>query len=251
MKTAGIIPARYASTRLPGKPLLDICQKPMLWWVYQQAVQVKGLDEIVVATEDERILDRCRNYGIPALRTSGEHPNAASRLEEVSRTIRADFYVQINGDEPLIQPETISAAIPDKIPTAEEFGTNIITPMEDPAKVLDLSNIKVVFDENFRALYMSRHPIPCPFSSVTYSYYKHVGIIGYNQKMLDFYRTSGPGRLEQIEGIDTLRFLDYGKWLQCIPVDHAETLSVDTPKDLEWVRNYMETNRGRIGQGKH
>ena len=106
--------------------------------------------------------------------------------------------------------------------------------MSDPA------NIKVVFDEKFRALYMSRTPIPYPFKSIEFEYYKHVGILGYNKKMLDFYRDSVPGRFERIEGIDTLRFIDYGKRLQFIEVEHCRTLSVDTPKDLERVRKIME-----------
>ena len=102
--------------------------------------------------------------------------------------------------------------------------------------MLDPSNIKVVFDEKLRALYMSRTPVPCPFLSIDFPYYKHVGIIGYNKPMLDFYRTSVPGRFERIEGIDTLRFLDYGKYLRFIQVEKTESLSVDTAKDLERVR---------------
>lgn len=237
MKVAGIIPARYGSTRLPGKPLMEICGKPMIWWVYHRCAEIAGLDQIWVATDDERILEICRKEGIPAVMTSPHHATAANRLWEAACQIPADFYVQLNGDEPLISSQAVAAAIPQtEIPLDREYGTNIITPMYDPAQVLDDSNIKVVFDENFRALYMSRRPIPHPFGSLDVIYYKHVGIIGYNRKMLDFYAASQPGRLERIEGIDTLRFLDYGKELQLIPVEHLESLSVDTRKDLEVVR---------------
>lgn len=235
MRTAGIIPARYASTRLPGKPLLEIEGRPMIWWVYQRAVQADRLDELCVAADDERIMDACRRFGIPAVMTADTHRCAAERLAEASDQIRADFYIQINGDEPLIFPDNINAAVPDHVPE-EAYGTNIITEMKDPAEVLDPSNIKVVFDEEFRALYMSRSPIPCPFLSIDFPYYKHVGIIGYNKLMLDFYTNSAPGRFEKIEGIDTLRFLDYGKYLQFIRVEKTESLSVDTAKDLERVR---------------
>ena len=168
--------------------------------------------------------------------TADTHRCAAERLAEASDQIRADFYVQINGDEPLIFPDNIDAAVPDSVPEEGEYGTNIITEMKDPAEVLDPSNIKVVFDETFRALYMSRSPVPCPFLSIDFPYYKHVGIIGYNKPMLDFYRDSQPGRFEKIEGIDTLRFLDYGKYLRFIRVEKTESLSVDTAKDLERVR---------------
>ncbi len=240
MKTAGIIPARYASTRLPGKPLKDICGKPMLVWVYQQAKKAKKLDEVYVATDDERIERMCRDYEIPVVMTSPSHPTGANRLQEVSETVSADFYIQLNGDEPLLDPDLADAAVPEEADQEQPFGTNIITKMRSPSEVMDPANIKVVFDETFRALYMSRTPIPYPFKSIEFEYYKHVGILGYNKKMLDFYRDSVPGRFERIEGIDTLRFLDYGKKLQFIEVENCRTLSVDTQKDLERVRKIME-----------
>lgn len=239
MKTAGIIPARYGSTRLPGKPLLLIRGKPMVWWVYERASKASRLDTLWVAADDPRVEEVCRRMGIPVLMTGTGHRTAAERLQEAAGQVRADFYIQINGDEPMINPEHIDAAVPDAVPAAE-YGTNIITKITDPAQLLHASNIKVVFDSRMRAVYMSRTPVPYPFSSLSVSYYKHVGIIGYTKKMLDFYKASVPGYLEQTEGIDTLRFLDYGKWLQLIPVEQAGSLSVDTREDLEWVRNQME-----------
>lgn len=240
MKVAGIIPARYASTRLPGKPLKEICGKPMLVWVYEQAKKAKKLNEIYVATDDERIERMCREHHIPVVMTSSSHPTGANRLQEVSETVAADFYIQLNGDEPLLDPDLADAAVPEEVPSDVAFGTNIITKMYSPSEVMDPANIKVVFDEKFQALYMSRTPIPYPFKSIEFEYYKHVGILGYNKKMLDFYRDSVPGRFERIEGIDTLRFIDYGKKLQFIEVEHCRTLSVDTPKDLERVKKIME-----------
>lgn len=240
MKTAGVIPARYGSSRLPGKPLLDIHGKPMVWWVFQKAKQARRLDEVWVAADDERIRKACSLLGIPVVMTSSRHRTAAERLQEASEKIKADFYVQINGDEPLIEPAHIDAAVPDRITGEEEFGTNIITEVKSGAQLLHSSNIKVVFDSRFRALYMSRLPVPYPFSSIEFSYYKHVGIIGYNKKMLDFYKNSTPGRLEQIEGIDTMRFLDYGKYLQFIPVEKGDSLSVDTREDLQWIRKVIK-----------
>lgn len=241
MTVVGIIPARYGSQRFPGKPLADICGKPMVWWVYNRVSALNKLKKIYVATDDKRIESACRENGIPVIMTSDTHRTAAERLHEVSGIIAADFYIQINGDEPLIDVDAVAAAIPDEnnIILDEEFGTNIITAISDPALAIDNSNIKVVFDNNMNALYMSRTPIPYPFKSINFKYYKHVGIIGYNKKMLDFYAASVPGRFETIEGIDTLRFIDYGKKLKLYMVENYSCLSVDTEKDLERVRILM------------
>lgn len=240
MKVVGIIPARYASTRLPGKPLKNILGHPMIWWVYQRVCTVDKLDQIYVATDDERIQAVCEEYRIPIIMTADTHQTGAHRLQEVSETVTADFYVQLNGDEPLINTKAIMDVIPDEVPLDREFGTNIITDISDPAQVLDASNIKMVFDNDMNALYMSRTPIPYPFRAIDFHYYKHVGIIGYNRRMLDFYKNSEPGRLEKIEGIDTLRFLDYGKQLKLFYVPNCHSLSVDTEKDLQMVIKMME-----------
>lgn len=240
MKVIGVIPARFASSRMPGKPLADICGHPMIWWVYKRVCTVKELDEVYVATDDERIKAVCEENNIPVVMTANTHRTAAHRLQEVSETIKADFYVQLNGDEPLINTEAIAAVIPEYVPQDIEFGTNIITEISDPAQLMDASNIKIVFDDNMNALYMSRTPIPYPFKAIDFKYYKHVGIIGYNKKMLDFYKITQPGRFETIEGIDTLRFLDYGKQLKLSLVQSCHSLSVDTEKDLEMVIKMME-----------
>ncbi len=240
MKVVGIIPARYGSTRLPGKPLKDILGHPMIWWVYKRVCTVHKIDEVYVAADDDRIKTVCEENNIPVVMTANTHRAAAYRLQEVSEVIKADFYVQLNGDEPLINTEAIAASIPDYVPQDVEFGTNIITEMNDPAQVMDSSNIKMVFDNDMNALYMSRAPIPYPFKAIDFKFYKHVGIIGYNKKMLDFYKKTVPGRFELIEGIDTLRFLDYGKQLKLSLVSSCHSLSVDTDKDLEMVLKMMK-----------
>lgn len=242
MKVVGIIPARYASTRLPGKPLKDILGHPMIWWVYQRVLNAKRLDEVYVATDDDRIAKVCEKNQIPVVMTANTHRTAAHRLQEVSETINADFYVQLNGDEPLINTDAIDAVVPEDIPQDIAFGTNIITEMTEPAQVMDPSNIKMVFDEDMNALYMSRTPIPFPFKAIDFKYYKHVGIIGYNKKMLDLYRDTNPGRFELIEGIDTLRFLDYGKQLKLTLVPNCHSLSVDTEQDLQMVIQMIKNN---------
>ncbi|MDR0430148.1 MAG: NTP transferase domain-containing protein [Tannerellaceae bacterium] len=162
-KIIGVIPARYASSRFPGKPLADIHGKPMIWWVYQQAKKAKRLSGVCVATDNEKIVDICTQYDINAIMTRNDHLTAANRLQEISEYIEADFYLQLNGDEPLINPEVIDMVIPNGIIRETEFGTNIITKIQHPQEVMDASNIKVVFDTAFNALYMSRTPIPYPF----------------------------------------------------------------------------------------
>lgn len=239
LKIIGVIPARYQSSRFPGKPLADICGKPMIWWVYQQVIKVPELDEVYVATDDERISSVCEEYGMKVVMTLSTHRTAADRLQEVSETISANFYVQLNGDEPLINVDAIRAVIPQEVPTDVEFGTNIITEITDSTQLMDPSNIKMVFDDQMNALYMSRFPIPYPFKSIDFKYYKHVGIIGYNKRMLDFYKNSKPGKFEIIEGIDTLRFLDYGKQLKLFYFPQLHSLSVDTPQDLDMVKQML------------
>jgi 3-deoxy-manno-octulosonate cytidylyltransferase (CMP-KDO synthetase) len=240
MKTVGVIPARYNSSRFPGKPLADICGKPMIWWVYHQAKKAKKLDDLYVATDDKRIEDICKKYEIPSIMTANNHPTAANRLGEVASKVDGDFFVAINGDEPLINPDNIDLAILGPDDLKDGMGTNIICTIKDPAELMDPSNIKVVFNEYMEALYMSRAPIPFPSKTIDYQFYKHVGIIGYRREMLTFYQNSVPGRFEKIEGIDTLRFIDYGKKLIFIPAEDGYSLSVDTPMDLERVRLVIE-----------
>lgn len=239
MKVIGIIASRYGSSRLPGKALKDICGRPMVWWVYQQVRRSEVLDEVYVATDDSRVEKVCNFYNIPVVMTKSTHREAANRLQEVSEKIQSDFYIQINGDEPLIDPRYIEAAIPKAVPQDIEYGTNLMTKMHDPVEVMDPSNIKVVFDKDHYATYFSRAPIPFPYRSIEYSYYKHVGIIGYNKKMLDFYAENEPGKFEIIEGVATLRFIDYGKKLLCVEVEDTESLSVDTQMDLDHVREVI------------
>lgn len=247
MRVVGIIPARYASTRFPGKPLLDICGKPMVVRVYEQAKKVPEFAEVVIATDDARIAEVCERFDIPVVMTSPDCATPWHRAHEVSERVPADFYVTVNGDEPLINPEVISAAIPpNSVPQEKEFGTNIITEMHEPSEVLDPSNIKVVFDDNLHCRYMSRSIAPLPYKSKNFQYYKHVGVVGLNKKMLDFYVNSVPGIFEQIEGIDSLRFADYDKTLQFVYFPNAGTLSVDTENDLEIVRKTFKIPKKNI-----
>lgn len=240
MKIIGIIPARYGSTRLPGKPLKDICGKPMIWWSYRQVEKVKQLDEVYVATDDVRIETACKELGLNVIMTADTHPTVISRICEVAGKIEADYYVVINGDEPLIKPEHIAAVIPSRIlEPGEEMAINTITQIKNPAEVNDSANIKVVFDQCNRALYMSRTAIPYPNKRIDFQYWKHVGITGFSKMMLTAYAEMKMGEFESIEGIDHMRFIDAGKIMYFVKIEHAETLSVDTHKDLEKVREVL------------
>lgn len=239
MKVIGVIPARYASTRFPGKPLADICGKPMIWWVYQQVMQVKGFADIYVATDDERIAECCQKYGMKYLMTRTDTPNHIHRIWEVTEMIEADYYISINGDEPLISPENIQAAFPDKVVSDRPFFQSVYRELKDPAELMDTANVKIVLNQDGVCMYQSRHPIPCPKGSLLFAYKKAIGIECFNKKALDFFAHAEMGTLEKIEDIDHLRFLENG-----IPIYYkkieSESLSVDTKNDLEKVRLIIE-----------
>lgn len=234
MKIIAVIPARYKSTRFPGKPLADICGKPMVWWVYQQVKKVKEISDVYVATDDERIAQVCIENDIKHIMTSDNHATSTERLYEVAQKINADLYICINGDEPLIEPDVIRAIIPAERPDDFYVG-NLMTIIHDPVEAIDFTNIKVVTGENGNALFMSRNPIPYPKSSMKYNYYKHVGVLIYTLSALKFFVETPKGKNEIIEDINELRFIEHDMPLHMIEVD-AKTLSVDTPKDLEKVR---------------
>ncbi len=239
MKIVGIIPARYMSTRFQGKPLADINGKPMIWWVYKQVEKVNKLDEIYVATDDERIKNACNKFEMNVIMTSPNHKTPTDRIQEVSEKINADLYLSINGDEPLIDPKVIEKVIPNiQVPEDEIFVQNIITIIKDPVEVVDSTNLKVVTNENGEGIYISRNPVPYPKGSMDCKYKKHVGVYAFNKKALDFYVNTKRGNVEKIEDIDLLRYIENGKKVQFIEAE-CNTLSVDNLKDLERVKEII------------
>lgn len=238
MKIIGIIPARYKSTRFEGKPLADILGKPMVWWTYQQAKKVKGLADVFVATDSEIIEKVCKELDINVLMTSDKNQTPTDRIYEVSTLIDADFYISINGDEPLVEPETIEAIIP-KSKKKDKYVANIITTIKDPVEVIDFTNLKVVTNNEGKGVYISRSPIPYPKGSMDCAYKKHVGIYAFNKEALKFYHKTKRGILETIEDIDLLRFIENSIDIKFIDIE-CKTLSVDTPKDLKRVIDIMK-----------
>ncbi len=235
MIIVAVIPARYSSSRLPGKPLADICGKPMLWWVYNRVKKISVFDKVVCAIDDDRIKSMCESYGLDYVLTKDNHPNHIARVQEVSTKIKADYYVCINGDEPLIAEQCITPVIPDSYYEEPYFG-GAMRELTDPAETIDFAKIKIVYsDKTGRCLYMSRNPVPYPRGSLLFKYKKYVGVECFNKASLDFFVNHEMGSLEKIEDIDHLRFLENGIDLHFTYVD-SESISVDTPKDLEKVR---------------
>lgn len=245
MKTLAVIPARYGSSRLSGKPLMDICTRPMIWWVYRQVAQATGVDEVLVATDHEEIQRVCGQWGLPCRMTGANHQTSTERLWEVAQAVPADVYICVNGDEPLIDPGLVERVIP---PSTEDFfACNLMTKILSPAQAVDETNIKVVTDADGFALFMSRSPIPHPKASLAFDYYKHLGVLAYSPQALRFFASTPRGELEKVEDINELRFIEHGRKLKMIPVE-AHTLSVDTQKDLEHVRRVIreKLERGEI-----
>lgn len=237
-KVIAIIPSRYQSSRFPGKPLADICGKPMLWWVYNQVKKVKNLDDIIVATDDQRIADMCEQYEIKCEMTSSSHDTPTSRMHEVSTRVESDLYVFIGGDEPLINPLAIEGVIDEAKKSGSEV-THAMTKIETAPEVIDFTNIKVVVSTTGHLLYTTRSPLPFPKGGLDFDYMKFVGIGAFTKKALDFYNATPKSRLERIEECDLIRFID-----KAIPVKMVEVacrnISVDTPKDLHAVISIME-----------
>ena len=211
----------------------------MIWWVYSQVKKVKGLDEVYVATDDVRIMSACEKMGIKCVMTRDEHRTSTERVFEVAQEISAELYVVVNGDEPLIDPTVIEQIIPEEMPCDEFYVSNLMTEIKSASEVVDFTNIKVVTDEDNNALFFSRSPIPYPKASIDYKYYKHVGVLIYSYAALKFFSETPKGYNELIEDVNELRFVEHGKKIKMINV-LAESLSVDTPKDLEFIKKMLE-----------
>lgn len=238
MKIIGVIPARYQSSRFPGKPLADICGKPMLWWVYQQVSKIECFSEVVCAIDDPRIEQMCIKHNMKYVLTRSDHPEHISRVHEVATKVEADYYMCINGDEPLISRDCIMPVVPKEIVETPYFG-GAMRILTDPAETIDFAKIKVVVSDNGRCLYMSRTPVPYPRGTLLFNYKKYVGVECFNRAALDFFVNTPMGSLERIEDIDHLRFLENDIDLYFNYVE-SDSISVDTPKDLEKVRKMIE-----------
>lgn len=238
MKVLAVIPSRYASVRLPGKPLADICGKPMVQWVYAAALQVSLFDEVVVATEDDRIADTVRSFGGKVCMTSSSCPSGSDRVIEVARQYEADIYVNVQGDQPLVHSEDLArltAAIAED-PSIQV--ASLCTPI--PAEQAANPNFaKVVLRHSRDALYFSRSPIPCQGSGgFAPRYLAHIGMYAWRRETLLRYGTLPVSDLEQAEDLEQLRLLQAGISIRMVEVSEMQP-EVNTAEDLERVRRIV------------
>jgi 3-deoxy-manno-octulosonate cytidylyltransferase (CMP-KDO synthetase) len=237
-----VIPARYGSSRLPGKPLKDIAGKPMIEWVYRQAVH-SGAERVIVATDDERILAACRGFGAPVEMTSAEHASGTDRIAELAARFAwpdEQIVVNVQGDEPLISPLCIAQ-------TARLLGwhpqaaiATLVAPLTSEREFHDPNYVKVVTDADGFALYFSRAPIPWPRDGGMPAVRRHIGLYAYRAGSLRAISAAAPCALEETEKLEQLRALWLG--MRIVVEDAVEPPSphVDTEEDLAKVRRYLE-----------
>lgn len=241
-RTVGVIPARFASVRLPGKPLLTIGDKPLLQHVYERAAQAASLDEVIVATDDRRIFDAARAFGAIARMTRSDHDSGSDRVGEVAAELDAEFVVNIQGDEPFLEPAAIDLAV-ERLQGCEHVEVaTLVCPSKNAESLASRHTAKVVLDENDFALYFSRAPIPCQRDSddlqewlSTGLYYEHIGLYVFRKAFLLQYVTWPPTPLEQAEKLEQLRILARGYRIICARTAY-QPVCVDTPEDLAIAR---------------
>ena len=232
MNTLCVIPARFASTRLPGKPLADIAGKPMIVRVYQQASKARRLTGVIAAVDDERVYEAVVSNGGRAMMTAKDHPTGTDRLAEVAAAHpEAELIINVQGDEPMIEPAIIDelAAVFDDDPDLQM--ATVKSPMESQADINNPNNVKVVTDKNGYALYFSRSPLPYFRENTGMTVYKHIGINAYKRDFLLEYAKMMPTQLEQTESLEQLRALENGYKIKVIETDY-HFVGVDTPEDL-------------------
>lgn len=227
MLATGVIPARYGSTRFPGKPLALILGKPMIQMVYERAKRARFLERVIVATDDERIMAACAGLGIPARLTSPSIGSGTERVAEVARELGASLIVNIQGDEPVLDPGMLDSLV-EALQDESINMASLMTRIKDPSAFYDRNKVKVVVDKKGFALYFSRAPIPYrPLEG----FFQHIGIYGFKAEFL--FRLCGlpASGLEKAESLEQLRALENGYRIKMIETAHS-TLSVDAPQDI-------------------
>jgi len=242
MKVICVIPARYASTRLPGKPLKLIAGRPMIQWVYEQAKKAEIPTEVIVATDDARVYDTVLAFGGNACMTREDHPNGTSRLAEVAEKYPdADVIVNVQGDEPMIPPEIIDR-LANAFAEEPELKMATMKARMQESEYGDPSAVKVVTDQNGYALYFSRSLLPYPRNkSNLFKVYKHVGIYAYTRTFLMQYAAMAPTPLEQVESLEQLRVLENGYKIKVLE-SSFQGVGVDTQADLDAVNKILGGN---------
>lgn len=242
----GIIPARFASTRLPGKPLADIAGRPMIQHVYERAQRARSLDEVLVATDTAEIVEVVEAFGGRAILTDPAHATGTDRLAEVAAgLLEVDVIVNIQGDEPLIDPSAIDAVVKPLLDGSDFPMSSAMTALDDPSEAEDPSVVKVVTALDGAALYFSRAAIPATRSRVPEldRWRKHLGLYAYRRSFLIELATFPPSPLEKLEALEQLRALENGFRIAMVELEAHQSIGVDTPEDLERVRRLLEAQR--------
>lgn len=235
MKTTVIIPARMSATRFPGKPLADLCGKHMIQWVYERASHAESVDRVIVATCDQEIIDAVRSFGGDAVMTSDKHRSGTDRLAEVAADLDSELIVNVQGDEPLIDPKSIEKAIEPFEKEPDLKMSSLMVPINSEA-AKDPNLVKVVVTLDSYALYFSRSPIPFERKPLEgRSIYGHVGLYAYTRDFLLEFAAMKPTPLEMAESLEQLRVLEHGYKIKMIEIADRP-MGVDTQEDLERVR---------------
>lgn len=232
-----LIPARYASSRLPGKPLVEIAGKAMIQHVYERVVGARTIDRVIVATDDMRIHDFVRDFGGEVAMTSPDHASGTDRIAAVARTLGdVSVVVNVQGDEPMIDPAVLETLV-EALAATDCHCATPVTRITSTRELFDTNIVKVVVRRDFSPLYFSRSPVPCvrdlPPEQWTdsYPFYRHVGVYAYRPESLERFVAAPAAPLEQCEQLEQLRMLDLGMALICVETDY-DGQAVDTPEDV-------------------
>lgn len=247
-----VIPARFASSRFPGKPLADLMGKPMLQHVYERACESEAL-KVIIATDDQRIADTAKAFGAEVCMTSSDHPSGTDRLQEVVHSLgfyADDIVVNVQGDEPLIPPRIINQVAHNLMAMPEAGIATLSEPIESIEALLNPNVVKVISDRQGMALYFSRATLPWPRNAFQsgdqsvmpegFAWQRHIGLYAYRVRLLNDFVTWPPAALEEVECLEQLRALWNGVRIHVAPADEAPPTGVDTPEDLERVREWLQ-----------
>jgi 3-deoxy-manno-octulosonate cytidylyltransferase (CMP-KDO synthetase) len=241
-KVVVVIPARYGSTRLPGKPLVLLAGQTMIQRVYERARLAKRADRVIVATDDERIVKAVEGFGGEARMTRSEHRTGTERVAEVAAHQEGDVFVNVQGDEPLLDPNAIDVAVSALLEEpAASIGT-VATPIKTTGDIMDPNVVKVVLDFDENAIYFSRAPIPWVrdrASKIVVRHMKHLGLYVFQRDALLEYPTLPQGELERIEQLEQLRWMENGWKIRVAEVEH-DAVSVDVPEDVARVEKLLQ-----------
>jgi 3-deoxy-manno-octulosonate cytidylyltransferase (CMP-KDO synthetase) len=239
----GVIPARYKSTRFEGKPLVEIDGIPMIKRTFLQAQKSHLLQNLVVATEDQRIVSYCESEKIPVIMTSDNCLTGTDRLAEVAQAYAYDFYINIQGDEPVIDPVTISQVISEYEMHGDRYiAYNLYKVISDPHEINSQTIVKVVVNEHDELMYMSRLPIPFSKSGLPPKIKQQIPVYGFTRKALEIFSAQGKSCNEQFEDVELLRFVDHGHKLKMAET-FADSISVDVPEDVAKVERFLKSAR--------